>query len=118
LYYYQATIDSGGTVKGRLTKIVDGTSTNLVDNTQTFTAGDTYETEANGSTIRGLINGTEKESVTDTDVTGNTTIVIGTRIKDGSVGDAELDNFEGADLAVAAGHHRVGFGAGYSQPSP
>jgi hypothetical protein len=106
-YYYQITKDSAAAVKGRLSKIVLGVGTNLQDNAQSWTTGDTIKTSADGSTVKGYINGVEKESVTDAAVAGVLYCGLAMRTSDGSAGDVELDNWAAADLAAGGATHTL-----------
>ncbi len=113
-YTWQATIDSATTIKGRLEKFVNSVATTLADNVQSWTTGDTYQGSANGTTIKGHINAVEKESVTDSSISGVLQTGMLGRIRRGSVGDVEIDNFEAADLAafVPYPHPRYGMTGG------
>ena len=107
---YSATIDSGGTKRGRLGKYT-GTAvsplyTTLVDEVETINVGDRVRTETDGSNATGFINDVETalETAIGTPApTATSDVGIGARITDGSIGDVALDDFEAADLAAAAG---------------
>ena len=104
-YTYEATIDSGSTINGRISKFTgagDPAFTTLVDEAETISLSDTIRCEADGSDVTGKINGsTTAGPTTDTDLSGDLNVGLGSRVASGSVGDIELDNFAGADLAVA-----------------
>ncbi len=84
-----------------LEKVVAGTDTELAATAQTVTLPDTVKVESNGSTIKSYFNGTEVDSVTDTAITGNLRAGLMSR-QSGSSEAADGDDFEAADLAVAA----------------
>ena len=103
-YNYQATIDSSSVVRGRLLKFTGtGPSTTvLIDETETVNTSDIVLTKADGSNISGSIAGVVTGGpTTDTSLTGDLNVGLASRIASGSVGDIELDNFSGSDLAVA-----------------
>lgn len=100
-YYLTTTADAGPPETFRLRKLVAGTATTLgTDDTYTWDNNDFIEVEANGSTIRSLLNDVEMESQTDTDHSGQLVVGIG-GIKSTSGRTVRYDNFE-ADI-VAAG---------------
>jgi hypothetical protein len=78
-------------------KLVSGSQTNLGSASQALTLNDVYKIEANGSTIKAYVNGTQKVSVTDTSITGNVRCGLGQF----GTGDSTLDTFTAADLAAA-----------------
>ena len=84
-----------------LEKIINGTDTGLNSTAQTVTLPDTVKVEINGSTLKSYFNGTEVASVTDTGITGYLRAGITARNSSGST-VAAGDDFEAADLAVAA----------------
>lgn len=88
----------------RLMKLVSGTLTGLgtpVTVTIPFPDfGDTVKTEINGSTLKSFLNAVQKESITDTAITGGTRT--GFWGYKPAVATTILDTWEAADLAVAA----------------
>ena len=104
-YTYEATITSASATLGRLKKFTGAgpTATVLADESETINLGDTIRVESDGSDITGKINGVITAGpVTDTSLSGELNTGLGSRIQQGSVGDIELDNFAGADLAAPA----------------
>lgn len=87
---------SGGLAPYELTKVIDGTSTVIASGNQIFSHGDTIEIEAEGTTIRGMRNGSLVASATDSalstgkpglaGITGNT--------------DWQIDDWEGGNIIV------------------
>lgn len=70
-YAFGANNDNG--VSGyQIDKVLAGTRTTLGTNTQDQVDNDLVLLRVDGSTISGLVNGTEIVTVTDTDITGNT----------------------------------------------
>lgn len=87
-----------------VTKIVAGVSTNLANASSTFGSTDTYKVEANGSTIKGYVNGVEVVSVTDTAITGNTRCGVNTPTT-----NICWDSFECSDLSVGGVSNQMYF---------
>jgi hypothetical protein len=85
-----------------VSKLVNGTLTQLDDAAQTPAAAGVVKGESDGSTIKTYYDAAEKVSVTDTDITGHTRCgIYGYRVGGGT---PTVDDFEAADLAVAAGN--------------
>lgn len=87
-----------------LAKVVAGSPTAIDTASHTKASGEVYRVEANGSTIRGLIDGVEFCSVTDTDITGNLRCGI---MQYGTSGTGTIDDFEAGDLAVTDARPQV-----------
>ena len=66
-----------------------------------FTAGETIRIEAQGSTIRYLLNGTAIFTQTDTTITGASERLLMMGIFGGSAGPATLDDFSAGDIGAA-----------------
>jgi len=98
--YYHAAVIRGTTNTGPfLLKTVTGTLSVLDSDTSGISPPETHRVESNGSTIRHLIDGVEKFSVTDTAITSNLRCGLYGRT-DVTVGEATGDSFEAADLAI------------------
>ncbi len=69
-YYTYWPYHNGDT--GHLRKVITGTPTDLATTVLTFSLPETYKVQCDGSTIKGFQAGTERESETDTAITGNT----------------------------------------------
>lgn len=101
-YYYARILDrqDAGNNRVELSKVVNGTTT-VLDNTpstQSWSSGDRIEIECEGTTIRGLKNGTGYHSATDSALTtGKPGIYALTR--DSLTGD----NWEGGDITGGGG---------------
>lgn len=97
-YYAFCPIDAGGDAFD-LAKVVAGAYTSLSSDFSAWAPGDTIKIEAQGTTIRGFINGVEVASVTDSALaSGQFGIVIG--------GESPLtnrvgDNWSGGDFTTA-----------------
>ncbi|MCH8141010.1 MAG: hypothetical protein IH908_05375 [Proteobacteria bacterium] len=103
----------------RTQKRVDGVNTNIgTDTVASASDGDVLRIEANGSTIRRILNTVEQDSVSDTDIDDTSFLYAGIIMARSAAGNPKADDFEAADLVTGGGHHRIGFGAGYSQSSP
>lgn len=107
-YQYEATIDSGSTVRGRLSKFTGAGATAgftaLRDEVETINLTDTIRCEADGSNITGKINGTITAApFSDGSHSGDLNVGLDGRIEQGAVGDIDMDNFAGGDLVAAAG---------------
>lgn len=87
-YYY----GSSGIL--RLEKWVSGIQTNLADESVSPSAPVTWKISIDGSTLKSFMDGVEKDSVTDTALTGD--------LRTGLIGYGETtgDSFEAADLAA------------------
>ena len=94
-------------------KRVSGTYTSLGTNARNWVDGETGRLKVDGSSLDFLVNGVSKVTATDTAHSGQ--LVIGITDEFGEPGNFEWDDFEAADLAGAAAHHRIGFGAGYAR---
>jgi hypothetical protein len=99
-YAYYIYDDASSNRTAILFKVVNGTYTALDTSTANAWAnGDTIEIEVEGTTVRGLKNGTELVSVTDSDLsTGKPGFAIGGE----GGGPPNADNWEGGNLASAA----------------
>lgn len=86
-----------GTDEFFLFKVDAGSRTQLDTGVTGFNTPATVRCEANGSTIRCLVDGNEVSSVTNTDITGNTRPGINCR---GSIVGAIGDNFAAQDLVA------------------
>ena len=86
----------------RLEKRVANTTTVIAGpTTEASGLPETLKTQINGSTLKGYIGGVEKQSVTDTAITGN--LYTGFRgFNTAGANQGTLDDFEAGDLAVAA----------------
>lgn len=81
-----------------LSKIINGSQTNLANNTASSTAaGDVDRIEANGSTITGYINGSNDVSVTDTSLSGQLRGGFAIHVTGVTL---RFDNFNESDIAV------------------
>lgn len=86
-----------------LDKVVAGTVTNLATASEDSAPSVTMLCRCSGSTISGHKNGTQKTSVTDTSITGNTRGGIGAYRGAGTTISA-LDNWSITDLSAATGN--------------
>ena len=99
-YYAYWIKDTGASSKTtELFKVVNGTTTVLDTRSTTWANGDTVEIECEGTTIRGLKNGVEVVSVTDSELSaGKPGIAIG-----GTSSGPFLDDWEGGILSASGG---------------
>lgn len=94
-YEYVIFDNNGSTTKTtELAKVVNGSRTILTSSSVLWASGDRIEIECEGTTIRGLKNGTEVVSVTDSDITTGRP---GVRTTSGKTGD----NWQGGDLSAS-----------------
>jgi hypothetical protein len=94
-----ANTHGGANTTARLVKHVNNTATSLGATALSIAASDTVRIEAQGTTIRMLVNGATIHSVTDSaHATGNA----GIYGDDGSSGTNLQDNWEGGDFPAAA----------------
>jgi hypothetical protein len=97
-YGYNLYSDSGtGIYTTVLFKVVNGTYTALNTAAVAWANGDTIEIEVEGTTVRGLKNGVQTVSVTDSDLTSGKPGLLVAGDNGGTV--ASLDNWEGGDLS-------------------
>jgi len=89
----------GASTTPRLWKYVNNTVTSLGTGAATLAVGDTIRTEADGTTIRLLVNGSQQVSVTDSSLT---TGAPGLWLDHSNTGVALIDNWEGGDITAAA----------------
>ncbi len=95
-----------------LGKRVAGTITTLASTAGiSFTDGDTVRVQCNGSTITGLRNGTQEETTTDTEITGNTRAGVSTYRNSSS--NIYVDTFEAGDLGQTLSPSAVGSGEAF-----
>ncbi len=87
---------------GRLVKLIGGTVTNL-GSTWSSSSHFTFRVQASGSTISGYENGTSKQSLTDTSITGNTRGGCACSSGGGAVNGSTADNYLIDDGVVAGG---------------
>lgn len=80
-----------------LQKWVSGTNTALANGTTNIVNGDTLRVEAQGTTIRGLLNGVTDLSVTDTAITSGKAGIMGYATAANTI---KLDTWEGGDFAA------------------
>lgn len=94
-YFFFVTGPFGATVGCTLAKYVAGVYTEIgTGSTASLSSGGTISCDVNGTTIRGLVNGVQIYSVTDTSIAdGN--MGCGTFVSGGAVGDVEIDDFQG-----------------------
>lgn len=96
-YLFLLNENSGGTnAPYELHYVSDGGFNLLASGTQSWSVGDTIEIECEGTTIRGMRNGVQVTSATDSNLTSGKP---GVWFYDDL---ATLDNFEGGDLSAAA----------------
>ena len=98
-FYVYFVFQDGDT--GTLRKVVTDTATNLASTAITLSIPELYKIQADGSTIKGFQAGVERESETDTAITGNTRTGIYGFSAETAVPPV-ADDFEAADLAAAA----------------
>lgn len=78
-----------------LFSVVGGSFTNIGTFAGAAAPGDVAKVQADGSTIKGFVNGVERVSVTDANVTTGTSV----GIRSESSGSIRFDDFTGADVA-------------------
>lgn len=90
-----------------LLKVVLGAGTSLAGpTTQAIATPETVRVSGNGSTIKSYTAGTERQSVTDTAITGN--VRGGVRVYESASGENAIsDNFAAADLAAGINYTRT-----------
>ncbi|MCC7484560.1 MAG: hypothetical protein IT529_06180 [Burkholderiales bacterium] len=101
-YLYRLYYSDGTTFALQAFKVISGTATQLGSNYvlgASISNPDTVRVQCDGSTISGQHNGTERHSVTDTAISGNTRC--GVRLSDHAINTA-VDDFEAGDLAAAS----------------
>jgi len=104
--YYKYWVDGAGNpLATKLTKVINGTPTDLDSTTSvSWSVNDTIEIEVEGTTIRGYQNGTLRTTITDAALaTGKAGLVIGNNVGVG-------DDWEGGDVTAGATtpiRHRV-----------
>lgn len=94
-----STYFGGSSSTYRIWKVVAGTYTSLGTGTATRATSDVLKIEANGTAIKGYVNGVEDVSVTDSSIT---TGDFGIWVFATSAA-ARFDDWEGGDFAAAAG---------------
>lgn len=102
-YRFRLRSTGSGNGEYRIDKKISGTTTNLVTSSG-FTMPSlpvTVRIEVDGSNIEGFEDGVSKASTTDSDVTGYVRAGIYVQPEDPG-NEADVDNFEAADLAVSA----------------
>jgi hypothetical protein len=101
-YSGEITIDSSSTIKYRGEEWAAGSPTTKFDLSGSWTTGDTFKMESDGSTHTMYKNGSaiSSGSFTDTTYTSETRCGMGVRTYQGSAGDVTIDNWEAADLAA------------------
>lgn len=91
-----------------LFQVVGGSFTNIGTFSGAAAPGDIAKVQAVGSTIKGLVNGVERVSVTDTAVASGTSV----GIRSESSGSIRYDDFTGADVSsTVTGTASAAFGA-------
>ncbi len=103
LTFYLLWLSYGGSsFEATIYKVISGAFTALGSTvTVTFADGDTLRVEANGTTIRGLINGAEVISRTDSGIASGAQT--GIRFYNVPAVECDADSFAAGDLAAAAG---------------
>lgn len=110
-----AAVALGSSMRLQLTKSVSNTFTDITNVDMVISANDVIRLEANGTTIRILVNGVVKISVTDSSVTtGNPGIFISS----GAVNGSKWDNFAAGDFAGAGAAFAVDRPRGNKRPFP
>lgn len=91
----------GGANTGRIMRHESPAGTQLTSYTPTLSIPDTLRCEADGSTIRALLNGAQQLSTTDTTYSGQLQVGLEIRRRDSAAqGDVSLDDFAGGDLST------------------
>lgn len=101
-YYAYTASEASGVNEHRLYKVVADSFSILETDTDDVVNGEVLKVQADGSTVKGFIDGTEKSSVTDTAVVDRLRGGL-SGYSDTSAGNlVRMDNYSSADLAAAA----------------
>lgn len=98
---FYSTLTAGVDANIYLTKLVNGTQTNLSSTAVSIADGKIAKVQANGSTIKSFYDGVEKLSLTDTSIAGG--VRCGLNEFSASVGVPPMDDFLAADLSAGGG---------------
>lgn len=108
-----------GEFHDQIRKVVDGTATMLADTiwTGTLPWSGTVRGECEGSTIRMLRDGVERQSITDTSITGHVRTGLGRTYANPSnpAGSTKINSFTAADITATTTGEAIGAGTGVGE---